>query len=51
MDKVLVSIIGVIQRENPADSDKVNVKVDSLMKLIKDDMNKVTSDHLSVHSR
>lgn len=43
MDKVLVTVINAIQENNPGKSDKINIKVDALMKFIKDDMNKVMS--------
>lgn len=41
MDKVFIAVIATFQKKNTNDPEKLNVIVDSLLKLISDDMNKV----------
>ncbi|OQR78340.1 hypothetical protein BIW11_06473 [Tropilaelaps mercedesae] len=43
MDKVLISVIDLIQRKDSCHPDLMSATVDSLLRLIKDDMNKITA--------
>ena len=43
MDKIIISAIASLSAEKQDDPEKTNTTVDSLLKLVKDDMNKVRS--------